>query len=435
MSDGTYPASLDAVIESARPLAQRFWSSGHRLYLVGGVVRDHLVGRVTDQWDVDVTTDARPEQIKAAVADLADAVWTQGERFGTIGCTIAGRTYEITTHRADAYGLDSRKPAVSFGAGIEDDLARRDFTVNAMAIDLDDRALIDPYGGRADLAAGILRTPLDPEISFSEDPLRMLRAARFHAAYDLTPEPGLIAAITAMAGRMEIVSVERIRDELQKLLMLDDPSAGLVLLADTGLLAQVLVMLPAVSTDEAARLGQRVAALPYDPAMRWAALLLEPMSDAAVVTWDLRALKFPNRLVAEIAWLGSLARIASGSSRLEVSDPTARTAARRAHKVGRRAEEGLEFLRVHRLADGLAVDDLDEMGSRLGELRSREPDLDAPTPLLTGEEVCAALAIEPGPEVGTAMRWLLELRNAEGPLHRADARRRLVQWWTTRAEG
>ena len=171
------------------PLAATFSGAGYRLYLVGGLIRDDLLGRVRDDVDYDLTTDARPETIKTLVDPFADAVWTAGERFGTIACRIDGAVYEITTHRADAYDESSRKPIVEFGDNVHDDLARRDFTVNAMAIDLADGALVDPFGGGADLEAGRLRTPLDPEISFSDDPLRMLRAARFIATLGLAPEP------------------------------------------------------------------------------------------------------------------------------------------------------------------------------------------------------------------------------------------------------
>jgi poly(A) polymerase len=194
------------LLAEVRPLADRFASARHRLYLVGGVVRDQVLGRHVDaSSDIDLTTDARPPDIKRIVRPLASAVWTQGERFGTIGCRIGERSYEITTHRGDVYVPDSRKPAVTYSDTIEHDLARRDFTVNAMAAELPDGAIIDPYNGRADLASHTLRTPLAPEVSFGDDPLRMLRAARFAASYALAPEPALVAAVEAMAARLAIV--------------------------------------------------------------------------------------------------------------------------------------------------------------------------------------------------------------------------------------
>ena len=211
---------LQPVLVATRPLADRFAVAGKRIYLVGGIVRDLLAGRSIDRPDIDLTTDARPEETKELLSDWADAVWTQGERFGTIGAKKDGRTFEITTHRADAYGPDSRKPEVVFADAVEADLSRRDFTVNAMALTLPEPELIDPFDGRSDLlSAKRLRTPLEPEVSFTDDPLRMLRAARFIAGYDLIPEPGLVAAVERLAHRLEIVSAERVRDELDKLLV------------------------------------------------------------------------------------------------------------------------------------------------------------------------------------------------------------------------
>ena len=227
---------MQHVLDEVRPLAEAFVAADHPLYLVGGVVRDLLLGKErAESADVDLCTPAHPDEIKRIVGPLADAVWTQGERFGTIGLRIDGRDYEITTFRAESYEPDSRKPEVSFGDTIEVDLSRRDFTVNAMALAVPVPELIDPYDGAADLAAGVLRTPLAPEVSFVDDPLRMLRAARFIAGYGLEPTADLVDAVRANAGRLEIVSGERIRDELDKLLVTPDPSAGLWFVVDTGL--------------------------------------------------------------------------------------------------------------------------------------------------------------------------------------------------------
>lgn len=223
------------------PVAQRFRDAGHRLYLVGGTVRDLLMssGSLDDSatMDFDATTTARPAEIKTLISGLADAVWTQGERFGTIGMKIGERAYEITTHRAEAYSPDSRKPDVAFGDSIETDLSRRDFTINAMALELTSDApeLVDPFGGMADLVGRVLRTPLSPEESFNDDPLRMMRAARFISQLKVTPDDALVAAVRAMASRLEIVSMERIHHELDKLLVTDSPTAGLWFLMDTGL--------------------------------------------------------------------------------------------------------------------------------------------------------------------------------------------------------
>ncbi|HVN52557.1 MAG TPA: CCA tRNA nucleotidyltransferase, partial [Acidimicrobiales bacterium] len=237
-------------------MAKRFAAAGHRAYLVGGIVRDLLLGReLADAVDIDLTTDARPEETKAIVSGWADHVWTQGERFGTIGVARSGRTFEITTHRAEAYVPDSRKPTVAFADAIDVDLSRRDFTVNAMALRLgagadDEPELIDPFGGAADLAAHVLRTPRSPAESFDDDPLRMLRAARFVAGYALVPDPAVVAAIRDMVDRLSIVSAERIRDELDKLLVVDDPSAGLWLLVDTGLVEHVVPELAAMRLEQ-----------------------------------------------------------------------------------------------------------------------------------------------------------------------------------------
>ncbi len=273
MSRGVLPAGLVSELEAAAPLARRFHDEGFRFYFVGGVVRDQLLGVERADQDLDATTDARPPDIKRLIAGLADAVWTQGERFGTIGCLIGGRPYEITTHRVDAYAEASRKPEVVFGDDIAGDLARRDFTVNAIAVDLEDHELVDPHDGCGDLARAILRTPLDPEVSFSDDPLRMLRAARFHASHGLVPAEPLTTAIVEMGDRIAIVSAERIRDEMQKLLLLEHAGDGLRLLHTTGLLGRVVAPLGSISITDVELIARRVEGVGRDAAHRWAALL------------------------------------------------------------------------------------------------------------------------------------------------------------------
>ncbi|MEM8748627.1 MAG: CCA tRNA nucleotidyltransferase, partial [Actinomycetota bacterium] len=253
------PERFEPVLRELAPRAERFADAGHRLYLVGGSVRDLLVDDGRTDFDLDLTTDARPGVIKSLVSGWAEAVWTQGERFGTIGAqrtdpaTGEVRPYEITTFRAEAYTDDSRKPVVEFADEIEADLARRDFTVNAMALEVtasvDGSAgsgptLVDPFDGAVDLMQKTLRTPMGAEVSFSDDPLRMLRAARFMARYQLEPTPELRDAVVAMADRLEIVSAERIRDELDKLITVDHPAAGLWFLVDTGLADRFLPELP-----------------------------------------------------------------------------------------------------------------------------------------------------------------------------------------------
>ncbi|MGH9268501.1 MAG: CCA tRNA nucleotidyltransferase, partial [Acidimicrobiales bacterium] len=244
------PARLAPVLEETAELAERFGAAGHTLYLVGGVVRDAIVGRLGPHHDLDFTTDAPPDDIERVVAPVAEALWAQGRRFGTIGLVWRGRRCEITTHRAEAYRPDSRKPDVAFASAIEADLSRRDFTVNALALRLPGLELIDAHGGLDDLAAGRLRTPLSPDESFGDDPLRMLRAARFIAGYDLTPDPGLVAAVGRLRERLAIVPAERIRDELDKLVVVERPSRGLWFLVETGLAGEFLPELGALALEQ-----------------------------------------------------------------------------------------------------------------------------------------------------------------------------------------
>jgi len=230
------PPRLQRFFEPDSPTQQlvaRLAAGGHRAYLVGGSVRDALLDRAIV--DVDITTDARPDAIEAAVRGWADAVWLQGRRFGTVGCEKDGERFEITTFRADIYDPESRKPEVTFSNDIETDLSRRDFTVNALALALDREApeLVDPYGGLADLAARRLRTPLDAEVSFTDDPLRMLRAARFVATLGFEPDAAVVDQMHELRARLSIISAERIRDELSKLLLAPDPTPGLWLIART----------------------------------------------------------------------------------------------------------------------------------------------------------------------------------------------------------
>ncbi len=244
------PERIRPVLDEVAPLAEAFADAGHRLYLVGGIIRDLFAGLQLDLADVDLTTDAEPRETVGIVGPWADAVWTQGERFGTIGVKKGDRQFEITTHRAEAYRDDSRKPHVTFSDRIEDDLSRRDFTVNAMALSLPSVELVDPFGGMDDVLARRLRTPLAPRESFSDDPLRMMRAARFIAGYGFEPDQDLVGAVKALCHRLEIVSVERIRDELDKLLVVPDPSLGLWFLVDTGLADEFLPEMPAMRVEQ-----------------------------------------------------------------------------------------------------------------------------------------------------------------------------------------
>ena len=267
-------------------LAHKFDSAGYKFYLVGGVVRDLLLGKLND--DIDVTTSAEPEIIVKLVTGWADAIWDQGAKFGTIGIRKNSQIIEITTHRSENYVSNSRKPSVQFSKVIEDDLSRRDFTVNSMAIKLPDWELIDPFGGQVDLELKVLRTPLDPEVSFSDDPLRMLRAARFMAGYQLVPGIDLIAAVELLRDRISIVSKERVIEELKKLLKVQAPRKGLLFLEQTGLLGLViegyngLVPVPELAGNDSS----------HDLALSWATLLYPIVTSgeqARVLLVDMRA--------------------------------------------------------------------------------------------------------------------------------------------------
>ncbi|MHB1138575.1 MAG: CCA tRNA nucleotidyltransferase [Microthrixaceae bacterium] len=459
------PARAAALLDLVAPLARRFDGSGHRLYLVGGVVRDLVVDRTdVERNDLDLTTDATPEQVKALVRPVASALWTQGERFGTIGCTIDGETYEITTHRAEAYSPDSRKPEVVFSTDIDADLSRRDFTVNAMALEVtgDEPVLIDPFGGLADLGAHVLRTPRSPEESFGDDPLRMLRAARFMATFSLRPEPELRAAVEQMAGRLEIVSAERIRDELCKLVVVPDPSDGLYFLNDTGLAEHFLPELPAMRLEQDPIhrhkdvLSHTIAVVAKSPPVllvRLAALfhdVAKPKTRSigphgvsfhhhevvgARMTRDrMRALKFSNEMVQDVSQLVYL-HLRFHTYEMGWSDSAVRRFVRDA---GPLLDELLALTRSDcttrnkRKAEALdrRIDDLEARIATLAEqeeLASIRPDLD-------GREVMEHLGMPAGPAVGEALSHLLELRLDRGPMSREDALAELDRWYAARRD-
>ncbi len=452
---------MQSVLEEVRPLAEAFSTAGQPLYLVGGVVRDLLLGRERPEGaDLDLCTPAHPGEIKAIVAPLADSVWTQGERFGTIGLRIAGRDYEITTFRAESYEPDSRKPEVSFGDSIETDLSRRDFTVNAMALAVPEPELLDPFGGAADLAAGLLRTPLDPEVSFVDDPLRMLRAARFIAGYGLEPTPELVEAVRANASRLEIVSAERIRDELDKLLVTPDPSAGLWFAVDTGLADHFLPELPAMRLEQdpihhhkdvLAHTIAVVAKTKPERTVRLAALLHDvgkprtrdfgdggvtfhhhEVVGARMARDRMKALRYSNDHVEAVRLLVYL-HLRFHTYKMGWTDAAVRRFVRDA---GDHLPELIDLTRSdcttrnQRKAATLARR-MDELELRIAALREQEA-LDAIRPDLDGQAVMAHLGVGPGRHVGEALAYLLELRMDEGPLGEEEARRRLDAWWSQR---
>ena len=474
-------AQATAVAELLRiaPVVDRlgalFTGAGHELYLVGGSVRDALLGVLGN--DLDFTTSARPDEVERLLRQFSPAVWTIGKEFGTIGCRVVEQqttwVIEVTTFRSDAYSAGSRKPAVVFGDTLNGDLVRRDFTVNAMAVSLPDRRFCDPYGGLADLAAEVLRTPGTPEQSFGDDPLRMLRAARFSAQLQFRPAPEVVAAMTAMADRIGIVSAERVRDELAKLLLTDRPRVGLELLVATGLADRVLPELPALrlERDEHHRhkdvfqhsltvLDQAIALesrLPDRPDLinRLAALLhdigkpatrrFEPggkvsfhhhdVVGAKLARKRLTELRFSADEVKAVAHLVELHLRFHGYGEGQWTDSAVR-------RYVRDAGDQLERLHILTRADcttrnqakaarlRAAYDDLER---RIAELAERE-ELAALRPDLDGGQIMATLGLSPGPAVGEAYRFLLERRIDEGPLGEERARAELLDWWAGRAD-
>ena len=405
------------------PLAELFREAGHRLYLVGGAVRNALMVGEGTTTDFDLTTDAPPDRIRDLVAGSADAVWLQGERFGTVGVRIGRHTLEITTHRSEAYLDDSRKPVVTFSKDLVEDLARRDFTVNAMAVDVGNGTLHDPFAGRADLEAGILRTPLAPEESFSDDPLRMLRAARFVAGYRLDPVPGLVEAARRLAERVAVVSTERVREELLRLLAVDDPRAGLDFLVEIGLLERIL---PEVATlDRSSRQAafDRVPIASGDPLDRLAALLLDlgPVEAGGRV----RTLRFSRRETATVKGLVEIVdRVRSGPPEGGWSAEDVR---RMAFNAGELLDRALD------LAVAVGAD-TGGLITAVGELR-RAGELEDLGPALDGGQVMAVLDLVGGPEVGEALAWLTDLRLREGRLSVEEAEMLLTDWWRSREGG
>ena len=459
-----FPERLRPLVDATADLSDRFRSAGHTLYLVGGSVRDAIVAdgdaAPSDaDHDLDFTTDARPDDIEALLRGWADAVWTQGNRFGTIACLRGDQKYEITTHRAEAYHPDSRKPEVAFGDDIEDDLARRDFMVNAMALRLPELELIDPFGGLADLAERRLRTPLDPEVSFADDPLRMLRAARFMAKLDLEPTDALVEAVKAGHQRLAIVSAERIRDELDKIMVVPVPSTALWFIVRTGLADDFLPELPglALEQDPVHRhkdvLGHTLAVVDKtspDRLLRLAALFHDvgkprtrafadggvtfhhhEVVGARMTRKRMQALRYPNDEVDLVAELVNL-HLRFHTYRLGWTDRAVRRYVRDAGPLLDRLNELTRCdCTTRNAAKARALDRrMDELEVRIAQLRDQE-ELDAIRPDLDGAQIMEHLGIPPGRIVGEALGFLLELRMDEGPLGEEEAFRRLDGWWAT----
>jgi poly(A) polymerase len=456
------PARLQPLLDPASPvqeLARLLVDAGHECYVVGGTLRDAFLDRVTrsdEKLDVDVATSARPDEIERLVRPWSDHVWLQGKRFGTVGCQRGGVDMEITTFRAEAYRPDSRKPEVAFSDDIVTDLSRRDFTVNAMALRLPAPELVDPFDGAVDLAARRLRTPLAPEESFLDDPLRMLRAARFVAQFAMVPDAGLVAAVERLRHRLEIVSAERIRDELSKLLLVDDPTAGLWLLAETGLADEFLPELNAMRLEQdpihthkdvlahtiavvrntRPELVVRLAALFHDvgkPKTRSFAsgavsFHHHEVVGARMTEERLRALRYPNDVVDDVTQLVYL-HLRIHTYAMGWSDKAVRRYVRDAGHL----LDQLNHLqrcdcttRNKKRANALARR-MDELEARIEELRAQE-ELDAIRPPLDGRQVMEHLGIPPGRQVGEALDALLEERLERGPIEDADAYALLDAW-------
>jgi len=446
-----------------------FVDAGFELALVGGPVRDAFLGR--ESLDLDFTTSARPDDILAIIKPHVDATWDVGREFGTIAARIGDQHIEITTYRADSYDHVTRKPTVEFGDSLTDDLKRRDFSVNAMALRLPDGVFVDPFNGLKDLLGGTLRTPTDPSISFGDDPLRMLRGARFASQLGFEIEPETFDAMCAMASTIEIVSAERIQVELAKLLLGANPRLGLTALVDSGLAALVLPELPALKLEidehhhhkdvyehtlrvvEQAIDLERDYGLEGDLVLRLAALLhdigkpatrkLEPgggvtfyhhdMVGAKLAQKRLKALRFDNDTIKQVGRLIELHLRFFGYSDQPWSDSAIRRYVR---------DAGEELNRLHALtradvttrnqrkADRLshAYDDLEQ---RIATLREQEQ-IDSMRPDLSGEDIMRILDLKPSPIIGEAYRFLLELRLDEGALGPEEAEKRLLAWWSAR---
>ncbi|MBX3094620.1 MAG: CCA tRNA nucleotidyltransferase [Cryobacterium sp.] len=449
-------------------LAAAFAAGGAELALVGGPVRDAFLGVAIN--DLDFATNVEPDRILQLVTPFSQAQWDIGRAFGTIGASIGGHTVEITTYRSDAYDGSSRKPAVQFGRSIEEDLGRRDFTVNAMALRLPQLTLVDPSGGIEDLMAGRLDTPSTAEISFGDDPLRMMRAARFSSQLGFTVTERVRVAMRDLAERIALVSAERVRDELSRLLLTANPRVGLELLVDTGLADQVLPELPALKLqidehahhkdvyqhsltvlDQAIELErERHPDAAPDLVLRLAAILhdigkpaTKRVEAGGVVTFhhhDVEGAKLARRRLRELRFdketIGAVTRLIElhlrffGYSEAAWSDSAVR-------RYVRDAGEQLERLHILTRADvttrnrrkaerlEFAYDDLESRIAQLGE----QEELAAIRPDLDGEQIMAILGLRPGPEVGAAYRFLLELRLTEGPLGEEVATERLRQWF------
>ena len=469
-------ASLAPIEKPLRRVGGRFADAGWEIALVGGPVRDALVGRLSFETDLDFTTNAQPEQIVELLEGWAEAVWDVGIRFGTVGARIDGREVEITTYRSESYDAQSRKPEVAFGNNLADDLARRDFTMNAMAVTLPSMEFVDLFDGIVDLAARRIRTPGTAQSSFDDDPLRMMRAARFASQLDATVDADVVDAMSAQAERISIVSAERVREEFSKIVMSDHPRVGLTLLVDTGIADIVLPELPLLRLEadehhhhkdvyehtftvlEQAITLESVHEPTCEPdlTLRLAALLHDigkpktrKFEDGGRVSFHhhevvgarmtkkrMRELRFPNDLTDDVAKLVELHLRFHGYGTGEWTDSAVRRYVRdagdqlvRLHKLTRADSTTRNRKRAQALQS--AYNDLEQRIERLSE----EEELAAMRPDLDGAKIMEVLGIPPGPLVGEAYNFLLGLRLDLGPLDEEQAVEALRAWWAARESG
>jgi len=438
----------------AKELGERFANAGHQLYLVGGVVRDAVLGR--ESRDLDFATDATPAQTTKVLRGWADRVYLVGVKFGTVGARKGSELLEITTFREEAYAAEHRKPSVTFAKDIETDLSRRDFTINAMAIRLPDGAFVDPFGGVRDLAAKTLDTPLEPDLAFSDDPLRMLRAARFVSQLGVVASPRVLESIGRMRDRIEIVSAERIQDELGKLLLGDHPGAGLAVVVDSGLADVFLPELPALALEQDPVHRHKdvlrhtyavVEGCEPDLVLRLAALLHDigkpktreitpegvqfhnhDVVGARLAEARLRELRYPNHVIDDVRGLVELHLRFHGYGD-GWSDSAVRRYVRDAgpllDRLNQLTRADVTTGNRFRLQQFMALqDDLEERIARLAELEN----LEAMRPALDGREIMEHLSLEPGPVVGEARDYLMEIRMERGPIDRDEALALLDAW-------
>jgi poly(A) polymerase len=460
MADGSAPATVLEVPPLAKELGARFVDAGHELYLVGGSVRDLMQGRPSPDWDF--ATSAHPTETTKVLRGWADRRYLVGVVFGTVGALKDGQRIEITTFRKEVYAEEHRKPAVTFGDDILVDLSRRDFSINAMAVQLPDGGFIDPYGGVKALAAGVLDTPLDPSVSFSDDPLRMIRAARFVAQLDVHPAGRVVTAMRSMADRLEIVSAERIRDELDKLLVAERASVGLELLVDTGLADRFLPEIPALRLEQdpvhhhkdvlrhtyavvdrcEPDLVLRLAGLFHDVGKPSTRLITadgvtfhhHEIVGARMARDRLSALRYPRSVIDDVCTLIELhLRFHGYGEGVGWSDAAVRRFVRDAGPLLDRLNQLTRAdvtTRNERRAEAFAKLQ-DELEERIASLAEQE-NLQALRPSLDGRQVMEILGLEPGPEVGEALAFLMELRIERGPIPEDEAEELLRAWAANR---